>query len=100
MKEMTPKEVSQAIKNNKDVSIIDVREDEEVAEGMIPGALHIPLGQIQDRIDDIDKDKEHVMVCRSGGRSGKAGSFLEKEGYNVINMTGGMLDWEDEVTPK
>ncbi|WP_183163909.1 rhodanese-like domain-containing protein [Alteribacter keqinensis] len=97
MREMTAEEVAQAAKNNKDVSIIDVREDEEVAEGMIPGARHIPLGQVPDRLDELDKDKEHIMVCRSGARSGRAGSFLKKEGYDVINMSGGMLEWKDEV---
>ena len=46
---------------------------------------------------ELDKSKEYIMVCRSGGRSGQATMFLESQGYNVINMNGGMLAWEGEV---
>lgn len=97
MKEITVKELAKKVKNNEEVSIIDVREDEEIAQGKVPGARHIPLGQIPERLDEIAKDKHHFMVCRSGGRSGKACGFLQEQGYNVTNMAGGMLDWEDEV---
>ncbi len=97
MKEIKPEEVAKKVKNNEDVSIIDVREDEEVAQGKIAGATHIPLGDLEDRLDEINQSKEHIMVCRSGGRSGKAYQFLEEKGYNVQNMTGGMLEWKDDV---
>lgn len=93
MNRMTTQELQEYMKNNKDVSIIDVRETEEVMAGKIPGAVHIPLGLIEFRLQDIDKSKEHIMVCRSGNRSGKATDFLQSRGYKVINMDGGMLDW-------
>lgn len=76
------------------VNIIDVREAEEVAEGKIPGAVNIPLGLIEFRKQDLDRSKDYVMVCRSGGRSSRAAEYLEGQGYQVINMTGGMLAWE------
>lgn len=94
MKRMTTQEVQEYLKNNKNVSLIDVRETEEVKAGKIPGAVNIPLGLIEFRLQDIDKSQEHIMVCRSGGRSGKAANLLENQGYNVINMDGGMLDWD------
>lgn len=94
MNRMTTQEVQEHIKNNKDVSIIDVRETEEVKAGKIPGAVNIPLGLIEFRLQDIDKSKEHILVCRSGNRSGMATNILESRGYNVINMDGGMLDWD------
>ncbi|MFC7063592.1 rhodanese-like domain-containing protein [Halobacillus seohaensis] len=97
MKEITPKEVAERVKSDQKVSIIDVREDEEVAQGKIPGARHIPLGQIEGRLHEIDPSKEHIMVCRSGGRSGKASEILKEKNYEVTNMTGGMLAWEDNV---
>ncbi|WP_404450562.1 rhodanese-like domain-containing protein [Virgibacillus necropolis] len=97
MKEITTKDLALKLKNGKNISVIDVREDEEVAQGIIPGARHIPLGQIQDRLDEIPKGQHHFMVCRSGGRSGKACAFLIEKGYNVTNMAGGMLAWKDEV---
>ncbi|WP_430787024.1 rhodanese-like domain-containing protein [Virgibacillus flavescens] len=97
MKEITAKELGEKLINGKIINVIDVREEEEVALGKIPAAQHIPLGQIPERLDEIDKARHHVMVCRSGGRSGKACAFLSDQGYNVTNMSGGMLDWEDEV---
>ncbi|WP_188455390.1 rhodanese-like domain-containing protein [Virgibacillus oceani] len=97
MKEITAKELEKKLIDGEKVSIIDVREDEEVAQGKIPGARHIPLGQLTDHLDEIDKNQHHYMVCRSGGRSGSACSFLSKHGYDVINMAGGMLDWEGEI---
>ncbi|GGB40059.1 rhodanese-like domain-containing protein [Lentibacillus populi] len=97
MKEVAAKELAGKLKAGENVSIIDVREEKEVAQGKIPGALHIPLGQLPDRLDEMDKNKHYYMVCRSGGRSGKACLFLSEQGYDVTNMTGGMLDWEDEV---
>ncbi|MFB4163935.1 rhodanese-like domain-containing protein [Alteribacillus sp. JSM 102045] len=97
VKEINPEEVSQLLREKKDVNIIDVREDDEVAQGKIPEAKHIPLGELEDRLNEIEKNKEHIVVCRSGARSGKASEFLKSKGYNVMNMTGGMLDWKDKV---
>lgn len=94
MKEITTKELALKLKEEKNISVIDVREDKEVAQGMIPGAHHIPLGQIPDRLDEIAKDQHHFIVCRSGGRSGKACAFLTEKGYDVTNMTGGMFAWQ------
>lgn len=76
--EILPEEVSKNIKERRVQNIIDVREYEEVAQGKIPGAHHIPLGELQDRIHEIEKDKEHIMVCRSGSRSGMAAEFLKE----------------------
>jgi rhodanese-related sulfurtransferase len=96
MKELSTKEVQDLLKNDEP-NIIDVREDDEVAAGMIPGAEHIPLGSIESRMDELDKSKEYIMVCRSGGRSGRAAQILETQGFKIINMTGGMMAWEDAV---
>lgn len=94
MKRMTAQEVQEYMNTNKEASIIDVRETAEVAAGKIPGAVNIPLGLLEFRLQDIDKSKEHIMVCRSGNRSGMATSLLENHGFNVINMDGGMMDWD------
>lgn len=97
MKTMTAKEVEQLLNEGKTLDFIDVREVDEVATGKIPGAVNIPLGLIEFRMHELDKSKEYTMVCRSGGRSGSASSFLEDRGFKVINMTGGMLSWEGKV---
>lgn len=97
MKHLTAGEVQQKLDSGEQLSIIDVREDDEVAQGRIPGAVHIPLGMIQTRMGELDKDKEYILVCRSGGRSTFAGSFLENQGFKVTNMDGGMLTWTGET---
>lgn len=93
MKEITPAEVEKLLNEGKNLNIVDVRETDEVEDGKIPGAINIPLGLIEFRKQDLDKSKPYIMVCRSGGRSGRATEYLQSQGYNVINMTGGMLAW-------
>lgn len=97
MKEITAKEVQQLIENGEKLNIIDVREVEEVQAGHIPGITNIPLGLLEFRTQDLDKSKSYVMVCRSGGRSGQATQYLDSLGFDVTNMTGGMLAWEGKV---
>ncbi|MFS0672600.1 MULTISPECIES: rhodanese-like domain-containing protein [Ornithinibacillus] len=97
MKEITAKELEQKLVSGEKLNIIDVREDVEVATGKIPGAKHIPLGHISDRLEEFDKNEHYYMVCRSGGRSGNACQFLTQNSFNVTNMLGGMLAWEGEL---
>ncbi|MGG3522269.1 rhodanese-like domain-containing protein [Bacillus pseudomycoides] len=97
MKEITAKELENKLMNHEVLHVIDVREVEEVMEGKIPGAIQIPLGLLEFRMHELDKNKEYIMVCRSGGRSSRAVQFLESYGFGVINMTGGMLDWEGKI---
>ncbi|MFD0772143.1 rhodanese-like domain-containing protein [Bacillus sp. CGMCC 1.60114] len=97
MREITAKKLEHKLMSNETVNMIDVREVEEVAEGKIPGVLHIPLGLLEFRMHELDKNKEYVIVCRSGGRSSRAVQFLESHGFQVINMNGGMLAWEGKT---
>ena len=94
MKEITPVEVQELLESGEQLNLVDVREDDEVAEGIIPGAIHIPLGEVIERVGELDKSKPYIIICRSGGRSGRATGFLEEAGYDAANMTGGMLEWE------
>lgn len=97
MKEITAKELEQKLVAGEKLNIVDVREAEEVAAGMIPGAEHIPLGEIPENLAELDIDEQYYMICRSGGRSGNACQYLVQNGYNVTNIAGGMLDWEGEI---
>ncbi|MEK4535941.1 MULTISPECIES: rhodanese-like domain-containing protein [Peribacillus] len=97
MKEISPNEVNALLKGNSTINIIDVREVDEVKAGKIPNAMHIPLGLVEFRMQDLDKSKEYIMVCRSGGRSSMAVKLLENHGYKVLNMTGGMLEWNGPI---
>ncbi|AST91690.1 MULTISPECIES: rhodanese-like domain-containing protein [Bacillaceae] len=97
MKQLTAKEVEILLLEGKPLNLIDVREVDEVETGKIPGAIHIPLGLLEFRMHELSKAKEYIMVCRSGARSARASQFLESHGFNVINMSGGMLAWEGET---
>ncbi|KAB8128985.1 rhodanese-like domain-containing protein [Gracilibacillus oryzae] len=94
MKEITAKEVETLLNKGTQLNILDVREADEVKEGKISGAVHIPLGLVEYKLQDLDKSKEYIIVCLSGGRSGRAAQLLESKGFNVTNMTGGMLAWQ------
>ncbi|CAG7622361.1 rhodanese-like domain-containing protein [Paenibacillus allorhizosphaerae] len=95
MHSIMPEELKQRLTNGEKPDIIDVREDEEVAFGMIPGAIHIPLMQLPERLADIPQNGETILVCRSGNRSGRAYEYLTAQGLSGLkNMTGGMLEWE------
>lgn len=75
-----------------DGQLIDVREPDEVAGGSLPGAVNIPLGTLPDRLDEIDRNRPVVLLCRSGNRSGNAAQFLTAQGFaDVTNLTGGMM---------
>lgn len=97
MKSISTSELQAKIEAGEAVNLIDVREVDEVEEGHIPGIVNIPLGLLEFRMHELDKNEHYYMICRSGGRSGQATAFLTAQGYNVTNMTGGMLDWEGEV---
>lgn len=96
MKEMTTDEVLELLED-PNISIIDVREDFEVNLGTIPGAKHIPLGELPTRFQELDKDKKQILICRSGNRSEVATHFLSEQGYDAYNMIGGMIYWDGEI---
>ncbi|SHF84225.1 Rhodanese-related sulfurtransferase [Heyndrickxia coagulans DSM 1 = ATCC 7050] len=94
IQQILPEELYKKITNGETISVIDVREDDEVAQGMIPRAKHIPLGELENRLNELDKETEHIMVCRSGARSTKACQIMLTKGFKVKNMVGGMISWE------
>ncbi|PTL40203.1 sulfurtransferase TusA family protein [Alkalicoccus saliphilus] len=77
-----------------DVQILDVRESAEYAFSHIPGAVSVPLGELDQRINELDKNKETYVVCRTGNRSDMASQKLaDNEFTNVKNVVPGMSDW-------
>ncbi|MGE6514938.1 rhodanese-like domain-containing protein [Lysinibacillus sphaericus] len=97
MKEISAKEVQQALEQGRVLKLIDVRELDEVESGHIPGIIHIPLSLLEFRMHELNKNEAYVMVCRSSARSGRAAQYLRSRGFDVTNMIGGMLAWEGEV---
>lgn len=94
---ITPEELQKKLEQGESLDLVDVREAEEVGEGMIPGAKHIPMNEIPATLDYFDKNKEYIFICRSSRRSENVCYFLQEKGYKVRNMIGGMLAWTGET---
>ena len=77
----------------EDAKILDVREDFEWEAGHIDGAQHIPLGDLPVRYGEVPLDEDVYVICRSGGRSVRATTWLNQNGFDAINVGGGMGAW-------
>lgn len=98
MNTITIDELKARLDNGEEVNLLDVREPDEHEEFNIGGRL-VPLGEIRSMaFDDIEdwEGKEVIVYCRSGNRSGQASLILENAGYSPVNLTGGMLAWEEK----
>jgi rhodanese-related sulfurtransferase len=82
-----------------DAVLIDVRQPGEWDAGHAPMATLIPLAELPDHLDELPKDRVIVCACRSGGRSLRAATFLDENGFDVVNLTGGMIAWFAEDLP-
>jgi len=98
MKEITVQELKTKIDGGANFQLIDVREDNERAFTNI-GGDHLSMGTIANNLDKISKDKDVVIYCRSGSRSGQVVNFLEmNHGFkNLYNLKGGILAWAGEI---
>ena len=81
------------------VRLIDVREPVEWAHGRAPEAQHVPMSEFVDRIDEIPADEKLLVMCKVGGRSAQVVAYLVQNGYDAVNIEGGMLDWEAAGRP-
>ena len=92
-------EESQKVISDNNYRFLDVRTNGEYSDGHIPNSIHIPIQDIQSRISEIEKikDKKIIVYCRSGARSSMASKTLLKEGFDVSNLTGGIMSWKGEV---
>ena len=80
-------------------ALIDVRELDEWCTGRAPEAVHVPLGELAARLDELPRDRKLIMVCRSGGRSGTAATALVANGLPALNLAGGMQAWQAASLP-
>lgn len=83
---------------NNQTLIIDVREHDEYLEFHIPGLPLVPMNEIAQYVDEMDKSREYVFVCRSGKRSYEVAKYFQLSGFDQVhNYAGGMLDWDYEI---
>src|SRR5437764_5647495 len=101
MEEITATELKQRMDKGDDIQIIDVREPHEYEIGQIPDSKLIPLGQVLNRMNEIDPDRETVVHCKMGGRSAKAIDALQRSGFpgKLTNLAGGITAWSNDVDP-
>jgi len=76
-----------------EVSIIDVREEEEYSEAFVPGTKNIPLSRFQQSLGDVPIGRTVYVMCASGGRSSRATAHLTAEDYDAVNVMGGITEW-------
>ena len=90
MREVTPAEVA-------DLPIVDVREPHEWQQGHADGAIHIPMGEIVERLHEVPDGA--AVICRSGARSAQVVAYLRQQGMDAVNVAGGTLAWAAEGRP-
>lgn len=98
--QISVKELKRRMDTGEDVYLIDVREPFEYQIAQIGGKL-IPQNDVPNRLAEIDRDREVIVHCKSGGRSQRIAEFLKQSGYaRVANLAGGILAWSDEIDPR
>lgn len=96
MKEITAQALKQRLLKSPRPFLLDVRQPDEFAAGHIDGAILIPLGELEQRLGELDQHREIVVNCKGGGRSAKAVQFLESRGFvDVANLVGGYIGWKE-----
>jgi rhodanese-related sulfurtransferase len=102
LKEMTPREFLERRTAGAALTLVDVREDWETTLAPVPADhLHIPMGQIAERLAELNPADETVVICRSGGRSLEVARFLSTHGFvSVYNLAGGILAWSRDLDPR
>lgn len=98
-KSMTTDQLKEELKNNSDIVILDVRNPEELKGplGQIKNVINIPVDQLAQRVKELDKhkDKKIAVICRSGARSRVASGILTQQGFNAVNVEGGMISFNN-----
>lgn len=86
------------LEGNEKITILDVREPAEYAFGHIPGSKHIPLGELEEQFEELEKEKDIYVICRTGNRSDLASRQLADKGFKkVVNVVPGMSEWTGPI---
>jgi rhodanese-related sulfurtransferase len=102
IEELSPREFLERRAAGAEMTLLDVREDWELNLAPVPSPiLHIPMGQIENRLGELNPQTTTVVICRSGGRSLQVARFLAARGFgSVQNLAGGILAWSRDVDPR
>jgi adenylyltransferase/sulfurtransferase len=98
--ELSVLELAAELSSGSQLVLLDVRESDELEVSRLSQAVHVPLGELPDRIGQIERQADIVVICRTGGRSAQAAEFLLGSGFHrVRNLRGGMNAWAIEIDP-
>jgi rhodanese-related sulfurtransferase len=98
--ELQPQQVKQRLDAGEPLQLLDVREPWECAIASLAGSIHIPMGEIAARWQELDADSPVIVVCKAGSRSRRVAQFLSAQGYGqVANLTGGIDAWTRDIDP-
>ena len=89
--EVSIQELSEAL--NENVLVLDVREGWEFQDGHVPNALHMPLSEVSERLEELSKEQKIWVICQSGGRSMTAAKYLETQGFDAVSVATGTGGW-------
>ncbi len=97
---VTAPELARRLGSEQDLLVVDVREPFEWEEGHVPGARHLPMRQVPDRLEELPRDRPIALICRGGPRSSLVGSLLLARGFTrLVNVWGGMTGWMEAALP-
>jgi rhodanese-related sulfurtransferase len=100
IRQLSPRELAKRLQDGDKPLILDVRQGWEVSICSLPGAVHIPMGEIQARAAELPRDAEIVVMCHHGIRSQHVALFLERLGFEkLVNLAGGIAAWSRDVDP-
>lgn len=98
--EISPRALKERIDSGERILILDVREASEIEMAPFPGAIHIPMGDIPARIEELNPERETVVVCHHGIRSAQVAAYLARAGFErVLNLSGGIDAWSCDADP-
>ncbi len=83
----------------QDAVLLDVREQDEWDAGHAPGAVHVPMTELAARLDEVPDGDPVYVICRSGGRSARVTAYLNQQGWDTVNVQGGMGSWSAAGRP-
>jgi sulfur-carrier protein adenylyltransferase/sulfurtransferase len=98
--ELSPREVDRRRREAKPPLVLDVRDAWELAIASLPDTVNIPMAEVPARINELDREAEVIVMCRSGGRSRQVANYLAAQGFpRVYNLEGGILAWGRDLDP-